>query len=164
MGGVAKWSNPTNTPPTISFWKDSTMRFANLWIIILVIVALLMVSVASAQTTATKSLVLQSSFVNLPTDTALTSPTVAFSVAGKSVVTLNSDANQTGFYPTGGVTGQIVHIVSGAGENTIQFDDNGTTLALGGNIVLTEDQADCLTLLCTSADPQQWTAIGAHDN
>ena len=101
----------------------------------------------------------------LPTATAasLTSPTVAFSVTGAYRVKLNSDGNQTGHYPTGGALNQVIQIESGTGSNTMRFDD-GTSMAIGANITLTEGQYDVLTLLCISADGDDWVAISAHDN
>ncbi len=97
---------------------------------------------------------------------SLTSPTTSFSAAGKYLVTLTSDANQTGITVTGGDTGQLLTIVSGAGSNTMRFDDNATTLALGGNITLTEGQSDVLTLLCTdgTSGHNTWAAVSTHDN
>jgi hypothetical protein len=94
---------------------------------------------------------------------SLTSPTVTFNAGNASVATLNSDANATGIYPTNGKVWQTVLIKSGAGSNTMRFDD-GTSMTLGGNITLTEGQNDILTLVCTSADGDEWAAVSAHDN
>jgi len=94
---------------------------------------------------------------------SLTSPTVTFSAAGKNLVVLNSDANQTGIYPTGGTQYQVLSILSGAGSNTMRVDD-GTSMTIGANITLTEGQGDVLTLLCTNAEGDEWTAFSAHDN
>lgn len=89
---------------------------------------------------------------------SLTSPTATISAVGKTVIVLNSDANQTGHTLTGGLAGQIVTIVAGSGSNTMQFDDNGETLALGANKTLTEGQGDTLTLLCVNGT--NWSMIG----
>ena len=94
---------------------------------------------------------------------SLTSPTVIWSAANKGLVTLNSDSNQTGIYPTGGALYQVVTIVSGAGSNTMQFDD-GTSMTIGANVTLTEAQNDALTLMCVSSDGDEWTALSAHSN
>lgn len=94
---------------------------------------------------------------------SLTSPTVTFSADGLGYIVLNSDANQTGVNPIGGFAGQVIVVVGGAGSNTMQFDDNGTTLSLGGNIVVTEGTGDALTLLCVTA-PGNWTRIAEAQN
>lgn len=80
--------------------------------------------------------------------TSLTSPSVAVDLAGVTWMEITSDANQTGLTLSNGVVGQVYLITTGAGSNTIQFDDDGLNLALGGNIVLTEGQADSIILLC----------------
>ena len=94
---------------------------------------------------------------------SLTSPSTAITVAGSSNVIVNSDANQTGHVPTGGILNQVVTIRTGAGSNTLRFDDNGTTLALGGNITLTETQDDALILLCVEVNAvsgnQRWICL-----
>ncbi len=89
---------------------------------------------------------------------SLTSPTVTFSAAGKSRILLNSDANQTGFHPTGGVLGQEIVIFAGSGSNTMRFDD-GTSMTLGGNLTMTEGQVDRIWLRCTSADGDEWELV-----
>lgn len=93
-------------------------------------------------------------FMLTSANVSVTTPTVAFAVptAGANYLVLNTDTNQTGCYLTGtGVAaGTIIRLTAGAGSNTIRFDDNGTTLALGGNITLTEGQDDFLTLICTT--------------
>jgi hypothetical protein len=94
---------------------------------------------------------------------SLTSPTVTFTAANANLVVLTSDADQTGIYPTTGTLYQELRILAGSGSNTMRFDD-GTSLTLGGNITLTEGEGDMLTLLCTSADGDEWTAVSAHDN
>lgn len=91
----------------------------------------------------------------------MTSPTATFSVVGRSVVTLTADANLTGVVPTGGVAGQEVTIISGAGSNTMRFDD-GASMNLGGNITLTEAQFDVLTL--RSIDGTNWVRLSNADN
>ena len=80
---------------------------------------------------------------------ALTSPTVTIPVNDKSHITVTTDANQTGATLTGGQTGQIVYLVTGAGSNTLRLDDNGTTLALGADKTITEGEGDALVLICT---------------
>lgn len=85
---------------------------------------------------------------------SVTTPTVAFAVptAGANYLTLNTDTNQTGCYLTGTAIaeGAVIILRPGSGSNTMRFDDNGTTLALGANITLTEGQDDSLALLCTA--------------
>lgn len=85
------------------------------------------------------------------TATSLTSPTTAIALT-TSWIELNSDANQTGHTFTGGVVGQTYMITMGAGSNTARFDDDGLNMALGGNITLTEGQADALVVLCYATD------------
>jgi hypothetical protein len=87
----------------------------------------------------------------------LTTGTTTIPVLGKTLVTLNSNANLTGVTLTSGTVGQYVVIVTGSGSNTVRFDDSGTTMALGGNITLTEGQSDAIGLLCTAA--RQWALI-----
>lgn len=95
---------------------------------------------------------------------SLTSPTVTFAVVSNEYrAVLNSDANQTGIYPTGGYLGQLIVIESGAGSNTMRFDD-GTSMTLGGNITLTEGQGDILALRCMSADGDEWRREWSADN
>ena len=104
---------------------------------------------------------------NLGTATAvsLTSPTVAFAVTSATgYITINSDANQTGVHPTGGTVGQVLTIISGAGSNTIQFDDSASSMTIGGNIVLTEAQNDVLKLWCTSSDGDEWGRLSDATN
>ena len=90
---------------------------------------------------------------------SLTSPTVTMSAANRNLIVLNSDANQTGHVVTGGTLNQVLLIRMGAGSNTARFDDDGTSMALGGNLTLTEGQGDVLGLLCTSADGDEWSCI-----
>ena len=94
---------------------------------------------------------------------ALTSPTLTFSALNHSHISLTSDANLTGVYPINGVVGQVVNIISGAGSNTIRFDD-GTSMTIGANITLTEAQNDVLTLICTDEDGDEWARISNADN
>jgi hypothetical protein len=95
---------------------------------------------------------------------SLTSPTVAISAAGKTGIVISSNANQTGHKLVGGTLGQRVSIVTGAGSNTLRFDDSGTTMALGSNITLTEGQGDTLELVCTSTTGALWSKTGGSDN
>jgi hypothetical protein len=97
-------------------------------------------------------------------DVSLTSPTRTFSAAGKSLVRLTADANLTTITLTGGALWQEVEIISGAGSNTLHFDDNGTSSALGSDVTLTESQSDTLRLRCTSADGDEWAKVGGNDN
>ena len=107
--------------------------------------------------TTQKGLVLTASTVSL------TSPTVTFSAAGKGLITLTSDANQTGALVTGGTLNQVITIISGAGSNTIRFDD-ATSMAVGSNVTLTEAQYDVLTLICVSSYGDAWAAVSEHNN
>lgn len=98
-----------------------------------------------------------------PTAVSLTSPTLTFDVSETSFVSLQTDANQTGVYPTGGALHQVVTIQSGAGSNTARFDD-GTSMTIGANFTLTEGQGDFITLKCVSADGDEWTEVSSADN
>lgn len=93
----------------------------------------------------------------------LTSPTVTFSAANRTLVTLTSDANLTGCYPTGGTLGQVLVIKTGTGSNTMRFDD-GTSMTVGSNRTITEGQIDILTLLCVSSDGDEWALQAFGDN
>lgn len=102
-------------------------------------------------------------------DVALTSPTVTFSVTNKTFIRLSSDANQTAIRPIDGTTGQIIIIqaAAGLGTNTMQFDDNGATIALGANRTLTEGNFSTLGLLCTaggSSTASTWCQIFFNAN
>lgn len=116
----------------------------------------------SGATDFTGQLTVSSRFILTEDAVSLTSPTTTISLVGRGYIELNSDANVTGVTFTNGSVGQVVIIVTGAGSNTIRFDDNGVDLALGGNITLTEGQADSLTIICTATD--KYAAIAAHDN
>jgi hypothetical protein len=98
------------------------------------------------------------------TSVDLTSPTKTFSVAATSYVKLTSNANQTTCYPTGGALGQLLFLRTGAGSNTIRIDD-GTSMGLSGsNVTLTESQHDYLSLICVSADGDEWAKWPTGDN
>lgn len=106
-------------------------------------------------------------FGMVATNVALTSPTVQFSATNKFFITLNSDANQTALRPINGTTGQILFIQAGSGSNTMQFDDNSGTMALGGNRVLTEGNFSTIGLLCTaggSSTDSTWCQIFYNAN
>ena len=95
---------------------------------------------------------------------SLTSPAVTFSVADKyPIIVLTADANLTAVRPTGGELYQEIIIMSGAGSNTIRFDDGANT-ALGANFTVTEGQGDVLKLLCTNASGNVWSKSGGNDN
>lgn len=96
-------------------------------------------------------------------DVTVTSPTTAISVDGKGAIRITTDANMTGYTLTGGENGQVVPITSGAGSNTIRFDD-GSSYSLGANVTLTEGQHDVLVLQCVNDDGDEWMALYAHDN
>jgi hypothetical protein len=93
---------------------------------------------------------------------AMTTPTLTIDATNKYFVTLTTDINMTGVTLTNGTVGQQITFVSGAGSNTIRFDDDGINMALGANITLTEGQSDCLTLVNTATG--DWAAVNAHDN
>ena len=94
---------------------------------------------------------------------SVSSPTVTFSAANRRYVTLNSDANTTGWNVSGGTVGQVLTIISGSGSNTMQFDD-ATSMVIGANITLTETQSDVLTIICIGGDGTVWAGLSAHDN
>lgn len=105
------------------------------------------------------------------TAVSLTSPTVTFDATNKRFISLTSDANLTGIHPVNGTTGQVISIVSGAGSNTMRFDDDATSMTIGGNVTLTEAQNDVLALVCIAAPTAgetngygKWAALYAHDN
>ena len=79
------------------------------------------------------------------------------------LIVLTSDANVTGVTLTGGALNQVVTIITGDGSNTIRFDD-GADMVVGSNMTLTEGQGDVLTLMCTSADGDEWVRLSNADN
>jgi hypothetical protein len=95
---------------------------------------------------------------------AMANPVFTFSVANKGFITLTTDTNCTGVCPTGGIVGQRIQIVSGAGANTMRVDDSASSMTIGGNITLTEGQSDVLVLECTDVDGDEWTCVFNHDN
>ena len=77
-------------------------------------------------------------------------------------VNITVNAATTGVTFANGVTGQLAYARGTHTTNTVQFDDNASTLALGGNIALGEN--DWLVLRCTSTSPQQWERLFSSDN
>lgn len=96
------------------------------------------------------------------TAATLTSPAVQFTALGVNEISLTADANLTGINVIGGVVGQIVTVRSGAGANTLQFDD-ATSMIAGANRVLTEGQNDYLDIECITA-PDIWAVRNFQDN
>lgn len=94
----------------------------------------------------------------------LTSPTKSFSAATYDgpVVVVTTSVSQTGCTVTGGTLGQIVILVGTSDSATTRWDDNGSTLALGGNITLGVD--DVLALQCTNAAGTNWQRLFSADN
>jgi hypothetical protein len=116
----------------------------------------------SGATTISGSATLTDTLITPFDAVALTTPTTSFAAANKHFITLTADVNMTGVTITGGTVGQTITIVTGAGSNTIRFDDNASTLSLGANITVTEGQQDSLSLVCTG--DRTWAATAAHDN
>lgn len=104
-------------------------------------------------------------------DIAITSGSATFNVATSNrttaqiapVINLTVSNNTTAARPIGGELNQVIIIRSGAGSNTIRFDD-GTSMTLGGNVTLTEAQGDVLALRCMSADGDEWERLFSADN
>lgn len=115
---------------------------------------------ASILTVGTTGITQHKGFTYTSSAVALVSPAVTFSAAGKGLITLTADADLTGIYPTGGVVGQVIVIVPGAGANTMRFD-NGAKTVLGANITLTEGNAyEGIALRCTSSAGDVWALCG----
>jgi hypothetical protein len=96
------------------------------------------------------------------TAVSITSPSTAIVVTGAYLVTLNSDENLTGLVPTGAVLNQVIELQSGAGSNTMQFDD-GTSMTTGANFVITEGQGDSLILRCVNAGGNSWLRVNNNN-
>lgn len=92
-------------------------------------------------------------------DATITSPAVTFDVTDLFYISLTSDQNVTGIYPTGGVLNQVIVITPGAGSNTMRFDSGTTTTLHGENITLTEGTTDTLTLICIDATTPRWKIL-----
>lgn len=120
-------------------------------------------AVTGAQTNS--AVLTRAGLIQTATAASLTSPGVTFAVTSATdLISLTSDANQTAIVLTGGSLNQIVMIVSGAGSNTMQFDDNATSMVIGGNITLTEGQNDVLTLRCLDTEGVSWARVSNGDN
>ncbi|HOE97282.1 MAG TPA: hypothetical protein PK847_11935 [Candidatus Sumerlaeota bacterium] len=96
-------------------------------------------------------------------DVAVTSPTVTISANARRAITVTADANQTGYRLIDGEVGQVVVIRTGAGFNTLRFDD-GASQSLGADITLTEGQNDVLALQCINAEGDEWIRLWSSDN
>lgn len=94
----------------------------------------------------------------------ITSPSMTFAVlATDDLIILSSDHNTTGTVPTGGKPYQVITLLSGAGTNTMRFDD-GTSTTIGANITMTEGQGDVLTLMCVGEEGDEWVRLFNADN
>lgn len=93
----------------------------------------------------------------------ITSPSLVAAVGGAGYVILTSDESITGASLSGGAINQVVILRTGAGSETIRFDDSGG-MHLGANVTVTEGQNDVLAFVCINADGLQWAAMYAHDN
>jgi hypothetical protein len=120
----------------------------------------------SAQSLTTTTLAGQTTFsgtqILTPTAVEITSPSQTFSAAGTSFVVLTADENTTGITITGGALWQRLLILSGAGSNTMRFDD-ATSMSLGADKTLTEAQNDLMELLCLTPDGDEWGLINDAD-
>ena len=94
----------------------------------------------------------------------ITTPTLTYDFTGLGAATITHDSDVTGASIIGGVENQVVYVFSGAGTNTIQFDDSATTMILGGDVTITEGQNDCLILRCVNSNGKVWQKIGGNDN
>lgn len=92
----------------------------------------------------------------------ITSTTLAVTPTDDLIV-LTSDANVTGVTLTGGALNQVVTLITGAGSNTITFND-GANMVLGSNVTMKEGDGDVLTLMCTTADGDKWVRLSSADN
>lgn len=104
----------------------------------------------------------ESTIIHTPQEHEITSPTLTIDVTGLNFIILNSDENTTGVTLTNGTVGQVVTFVTGAGSHTIRFDDDSSTMSLGGNITLTESETDSLTLFNYAT--RQWARLANKDN
>lgn len=91
------------------------------------------------------------------TGASLTSPAVTVSAAGATVLSITTDAAQTGLIITGGTQWQVLIVRGTDDTNTIQATDGTASMTLTGNAALGLD--DSLTLLGTSADGDEWMEI-----
>lgn len=111
-------------------------------------------------------------FIAVAANVALTTASAAtaqFSATGQYYISLSTNANVTGVRPTNGTTGQqlIIRSANGQGTNTMRFDDNASTVSLGGNITLTEGNNDVLALVCTTGGTgtrSQWARLYSSAN
>lgn len=122
-------------------------------------------NIATAATTATivaTSLTNNGIDVRPSTAASVTSPTVTVSAAGATVISVTTDESQTGMILTGGTQWQVV-IIRGTNDSaTMQVDDGTASMTLSGNATLGLD--DTLTLLCTSADGDEWAQLAVSAN
>lgn len=98
------------------------------------------------------------------TAASLTSPTVTIDASTSSYFTVTSDANQTGVTFSGAALGQLIYVRTGAGSNTVRFDD-GTSMSLGGSdITFTEGQDDVGCFRCIDADGDEFERVFISNN
>ena len=107
-----------------------------------------------------------SGILQIPTvDVTITSPTKTVVVSGTAnpiAINLTTSVSQTGCLLSGGIKGQIVLIRGTSDSATTRWDDNATTMALGGNLTL--GVTDWLALRCSSSSPQKWERLFNVDN
>lgn len=121
-------------------------------------------SVASTATLASATLQGVDYFKATADAVEITSPSLVIDASDKGLIVLTSDESITGVTLSGGELYQVVTLVTGAGSNTIRFDD-ATSLTCGGNITVTEGDSDALTVMCTDATYGTiWTVLSTHDN
>ena len=97
------------------------------------------------------------------TQTLTTGSLVVDASAGRWI-TLTATSTFTGITLTGGTLGSEVILSTGAGSDSIRFDDDGTDLALGANITLTEGTNDVLMLMCTNSAGTTWQRLSEAQN
>lgn len=101
------------------------------------------------------------------TGIAVTSPTVTVDISAypdARMFSLTADENQTAYKISGGWLNRVITVTAGTGSNTLTFND-GTSMTLSGNIVLTEGGSpDYLHLICTTAEGDEWAGLGSSVN
>ena len=98
-------------------------------------------------------------------EVTVTSSTLVTLPENARFVSVTSNINNTAMKVAGGQLYQVITLTAGlSGSNTLRFDD-GTSMALTGNITLTEGASpDYLHLICIDADGDEWAGLGSSVN